>query len=80
MPWRGKKLSEVAKELGDACRVARAQVPAKTTARQSAVCLQRRPPSVLRNVAAHHLKGVANATPELSNVGGCLAERVLQTI
>ena len=35
---------------------------------------------VLRNVCAHNLQRMANAAPELSNVGGCLAERVLQAI
>ena len=50
------------------------------TRKKCVLCLRRLPPLVFRDVGAHHLKGVTNAAPELPNVGGCLAERVLQTV
>ena len=38
------------------------------------------PALVVCDVCAHHLESVADAAPELSDVGGCLAERVLQAV
>ena len=42
--------------------------------------MRRWPVLVVRDVSTHHLKSAADAAPELSDVSGCLAERVLQAV